>query len=76
MNTKIENPKSVIILISILLAVFVVPTSISGTAIALPFIGANLSANATSLQWIVNSFNLTFACFTLLWGIFCRYVWA
>lgn len=68
MNTKIENPKSVIVLISILLAVFVVPTSISGTAIALPFIGANLSANATSLQWIVNSFNLTFACFTLLWG--------
>ena len=70
MNTKIENPKTGIILISILLAVFVVPTSISGTAIALPFIGANLSANLTSLQWIVNSFNLTFACFTLLWGSF------
>ena len=70
MNSRIENSKTTIVLASILLAVFVVPTSISGTAIALPFIGANLSANSTSLQWIVNSFNLTFACFTLLWGAF------
>ncbi|WP_239373103.1 MFS transporter [Snodgrassella gandavensis] len=70
MNKKIDHPKTAIVLISILLAVFVVPTSISGTAIALPFIGADLSANLTSLQWVVNSFNLTFACFTLLWGSF------
>ena len=70
MNSKIENPKTAIVLTSILLAVFVVPTSISGTAIAMPFIGAALSANSTLLQWIVNSFNLTFACFTLLWGAF------
>lgn len=70
MNTEIENSKKIIVLIAILLAVFIVPTSISGTAIALPFIGADLSANLTSLQWVVNSFNLAFACFTLLWGSF------
>lgn len=70
MNSKNENSKTAIVLISILLAVFVVPTSISGTAIAMPFIGAALSANSTLLQWIVNSFNLSFACFTLLWGAF------
>lgn len=52
----------------ILLAIFVVPSSISGTAIALPAIGVDTHAPLTSLQWVVNAFNLTFACFTLAWG--------
>lgn len=52
----------------ILLAIFVVPSSISGTALALPAIGQDIQAPLTSLQWVVNAFNLTFACFTLSWG--------
>ncbi|WP_273649148.1 MFS transporter, partial [Pseudomonas aeruginosa] len=52
----------------ILLAIFVVPSSISGTALALPAIGSDLSAPLTGLQWVVNAFNLAFACFTLTWG--------
>ncbi|WP_167371917.1 MFS transporter [Xenorhabdus beddingii] len=56
------------ILFCILIAVFVVPTSISGTAIALPAISADLHSQTASLQWVVNAFNLTFACFTLAWG--------
>ncbi|MGW2471571.1 MFS transporter [Streptomyces sp. NPDC001665] len=52
----------------VLLAVFVVPTSISGTAVALPAIGADLHAGSASLQWVVNAFNLAFACCTLVWG--------
>lgn len=52
----------------ILLAIFVVPSSISGTAVALPAIGLDIHAPLTSLQWVVNAFNLTFACFTLSWG--------
>ncbi|WP_275629364.1 MFS transporter [Pseudomonas sp. 273] len=52
----------------ILLAIFVVPSSISGTALALPAIGSDLRAPLTSLQWVVNAFNLAFACFTLTWG--------
>ncbi len=52
----------------ILLAIFVVPSSISGTAVALPAIGIDTHASLTSLQWVVNAFNLTFACFTLAWG--------
>ncbi|NJA56962.1 MFS transporter [Streptomyces sp. NEAU-H3] len=57
-------------LIAVLLAVFVVPTSISGTAVALPDIGAGTGAaqGSASLQWVVNAFNLAFACFTLGWG--------
>lgn len=56
------------LLLVILLAIFVVPSSISGTAVALPAIGIDTHAPLTSLQWVVNAFNLTFACFTLAWG--------
>ncbi|MFH8289662.1 MFS transporter [Streptomyces sp. NPDC018059] len=55
-------------LAAILLAVFVVPMSISGTAVALPGIGADLDAGAAPLQWVVNAFNVAFACCTLVWG--------
>lgn len=65
---KYSNVGSNIILSCILLAVFVVPTSISGTAIALPYISRDIQADTSSLQWVVNSFNLTFASFTLAWG--------
>ena len=58
-----------LILFTILLAVFVVPSSISGTAIALPYIAESLGSESTLLQWVVNSFNLFFACFTLIWGV-------
>lgn len=57
-----------LILFTILLAVFVVPSSISGTAIALPYIASSLGDDATLLQWVVNAFNVFFACFTLIWG--------
>ncbi|WP_050764511.1 MFS transporter [Marinomonas sp. MED121] len=55
-------------LFAVLLAVFVVPSSISGTAIALPYISTDIQSDLASLQWVVNAFNLTFACFTLIWG--------
>lgn len=53
----------------ILLAVFVIPMGISGTAIALPRIADDLGDSPTLLQWIVNGFNITFAVFTLVWGV-------
>jgi MFS family permease len=52
----------------VLLAVFVVPSSISGTAVALPAMSADLDSGVAGLQWVVNAFNLAFACFTLAWG--------
>ena len=60
--------KKNLILLTILLAVFVVPSGISGTAIALPYIARDLGDNPTLLQWVVNAFNLFFAAFTLIWG--------
>lgn len=57
-----------LVLGAILLAIFVVPTSISGTAVALPSIATDTQATLSSLQWVATAFNLTFACFTLAWG--------
>ncbi|MDJ0363202.1 MFS transporter [Rhodococcus sp. H29-C3] len=55
-------------LVVVLLAVFLVPMSISGTAVALPAISASVGGGAAGQQWVVNAFNLSFACFTLVWG--------
>jgi len=52
----------------VLAAVLVVPMSISGTAVALPTISSAIGGSPASQQWVVNLFNLTFACFTLVWG--------
>ncbi|WP_369182719.1 MFS transporter [Streptomyces sp. Y1] len=61
-------PGRTLTLAAVLLAVFVVPMSISGTAVALPDIGADTHAGLAPLQWVVNAFNVAFACFTLVWG--------
>lgn len=66
--SKINQPNNFLILFAVLLAVFVVPSSISGTAIALPYISRSIHSDLSTLQWVVNAFNLTFACFTLIWG--------
>ncbi|MFE4514841.1 MFS transporter [Kitasatospora sp. NPDC056783] len=60
--------RQTLILAAVLLAVFVVPTSISGTGVALPYIGSDLDAGLVPLQWVVNAFNVAFACLTLAWG--------
>ncbi|MFD8708415.1 MFS transporter [Kitasatospora sp. NPDC059648] len=63
-----RSPGRTLTLAAVLLAVFVVPTSISGTAVALPDIGGSTHAGLAPLQWVVNAFNVAFACFTLVWG--------
>nr|WP_301374598.1 MFS transporter [Streptomyces xanthophaeus] len=63
-----QQPDRTATLAAVLLAVFVVPMSISGTAVALPGIGADTHAGLAPLQWVVNAFNVAFACFTLVWG--------
>ncbi|GAA3083977.1 hypothetical protein GCM10010464_55000 [Pseudonocardia yunnanensis] len=53
---------------SILVAQFVIPMSITGTAIALPPISDDLGTAAGPLQWVVNGFNVPFALGAVLWG--------
>lgn len=60
--------RSPLVLPVVLLAVFVMPISISGTAIALPAIAHDLGPNPGPLQWVINGFNAAFALFTLIWG--------
>jgi MFS family permease len=54
---------------ALLLAVWVVPMGLSGTAVALTPISVDLGADQTLLQWVVNGFNVVFAVFTLVWGM-------
>ncbi|MGO3325636.1 MFS transporter [Gordonia sp. (in: high G+C Gram-positive bacteria)] len=52
----------------VLIAQFVTPMTIAGTAIALPKISGSLGAQPTALQWVVNGFNVSFALGVLAWG--------
>ncbi|MGW5867336.1 MFS transporter [Streptomyces sp. NPDC055239] len=52
----------------ILLAIFTVPLSVSGTAVSLGDIADDLGRSPTGEQWVLNGYNLTFACSTLVWG--------
>ncbi|MFJ4324629.1 MFS transporter [Streptomyces tricolor] len=58
----------VITLIVVSLAFLTVPMSISGAAVALPDIGADLHTAGAPLQWVMNAYNLTFASFMLVTG--------
>lgn len=63
-----ERSKTMLLAV-VLLSVFVMPISISGTAIAIPAISQDLGSSATALQWVINGFNVAFAVFTLVWGV-------
>ncbi|MEU6369538.1 MFS transporter [Streptomyces sp. NPDC046931] len=52
----------------IVVAVFTVPLSVSGTAVSLGDIADDLGPSSLGEQWALNGFTLTFACSTLVWG--------
>lgn len=56
------------LLAAVLIGVFVVPLSVSGTAVALSDIASDLGGSSTGQQWALNGFNVTFAASTLVWG--------
>ncbi|MDO9353184.1 MAG: MFS transporter [Solirubrobacteraceae bacterium] len=60
--------RDAVLLAGVLLACVTVPTAVSGSGVALPAIAADTGGGATSLQWVVNAFNLAFAASTLLAG--------
>ncbi|MBT2212137.1 MFS transporter [Actinomadura sp. NEAU-AAG7] len=62
------RPRPTITLAVVMLAFLTVPMSISGAAVALPDIGADLRTAGAPLQWVMNAYNLTFASFTLVAG--------
>ncbi|RKT84889.1 Major Facilitator Superfamily protein [Saccharopolyspora antimicrobica] len=60
--------RSVSTLAAVLLTLVVLPTSVTGSAVVLPHIGAETGASLDALQWVVHAYNLTFACFMLACG--------
>lgn len=62
-------PRPRLLLAVILFAQFVIPLSISGTAVALPHIATDLGSDPAPLQWVVNGFNVSFAVCTIVWGV-------
>ncbi|MQY02227.1 MFS transporter [Actinomadura macrotermitis] len=63
-----DRSHPLITLVVVLAAFITVPMSISGAAVALPGIGADLHAAGAPLQWVMNAYNLTFASFMLVAG--------
>lgn len=69
MSATTSDTPSKLALPVILLAVFVMPIGISGTAVALPSIALDLGSDPALLQGVVNGFNASFAIFMLVWGV-------
>ncbi|MHA7303897.1 MFS transporter [Arthrobacter sp. TMN-49] len=46
----------------------ILPASLIGTSVAVPQINADFEPSLVALQWVVNSYNLMFACFILVCG--------
>jgi MFS family permease len=55
-------------LFTIAVACVLLPVSLAGPSVALPDISAALHADLTSLQWVINGYDLTFAAFMLALG--------
>ncbi|MFC5152093.1 MFS transporter [Streptomyces amakusaensis] len=51
-----------------LLTLLILPTSVTGSGVALPHIGRDTDASLDLLQWVVHAYNLTFASFMLACG--------
>ncbi|WKD34208.1 MFS transporter [Streptomyces xanthophaeus] len=57
-----------ITLLAACLIAALLPTSITGTSVTLPAMGADLGSDLADLQWVVNAYDLTFASFLLACG--------
>lgn len=65
-STRRSNPA--VTLTAILLTLLILPTSVTGSGVALPHIGLDTHAPLAALQWVVHGYNLTFASFMLACG--------
>ncbi|PYC72358.1 MFS transporter [Streptomyces tateyamensis] len=72
MSTTLASPdrrlRQGLALVAVCLAGGILPASLTGSSVALPGIGHDLHAGLVPLQWVVNSYNLTFGSFMLAAG--------
>ncbi|MFC7330920.1 MFS transporter [Marinactinospora rubrisoli] len=60
--------RRILVLVAVLLSTLTFPLTITGAALALPDIQADLSADLAATQWVVNAYNACFAGFLVLSG--------
>ncbi|HEY9311774.1 MFS transporter [Williamsia sp.] len=64
-SSRKNNP---VVLAAACIAAVLLPTSITGTGVALPSIAADIGGDIVQLQWVVHAYDLTFAAFMLALG--------
>nr|WP_042194014.1 MFS transporter [Kibdelosporangium sp. MJ126-NF4] len=67
-TTTGQRARPAIALFTVLLTLLILPTSVTGSGVALPHIGSDTGASLVALQWVVHAYNLTFASFMLSCG--------
>ncbi|WP_018684474.1 MFS transporter [Actinokineospora enzanensis] len=68
MSTKSAPTRPGLGLFVVAVACVLLPVSLAGPSVALPAIGEHLRADLTSVQWVINGYDLTFAAFMLACG--------
>ncbi|MCC3767968.1 MFS transporter [Streptomyces sp. UNOC14_S4] len=63
-----RQPGRAVSLFAVLLALLILPTAVTGSGVALPHIGRDTGASLDALQWVMHSYNLTFASLLLACG--------
>lgn len=63
-----RRTKTLVILIAVGLASMMLPWTVTGTAVALPHMATDLSANVSGTQWVLNAYNVAFAACLLAAG--------
>ncbi|MFE6776528.1 MFS transporter [Streptomyces sp. NPDC057702] len=63
-----RRPRPALTLVAVLVALLVLPTSVTGSGVALPHIARDTNASLEALGWVVHGYNLTFASFMLACG--------
>ena len=61
-------PRKTLILVSLLIAAFVINLDTTMVNVALPALERQLGATTTQLQWVVDAYNLVFAALLLSAG--------
>lgn len=67
-DRRADSARSAVTFAAVLLALLILPTSVTGSGVALPHIRRDTGASLEALQWVVHGYNLTFASFMLACG--------
>ncbi|PSJ24795.1 hypothetical protein B7P34_31490 [Streptosporangium nondiastaticum] len=67
-HAPVRRSRPAVTLLAVLLALLILPTSVTGSGVALPHIGRDTGAPPDALQWVMHGYNLAFASLLLACG--------